>query len=61
MSDIIEDQKIHYIVKDYRRMFNKYQALKAVIEEMLDTDIPFVQAEDDKKCKYCDYKLICKR
>lgn len=33
MSDIIEDQKIHYIVKDYRRMFNNYQALKAVIEE----------------------------
>ena len=35
--------------------------LKAVIEEMLDTEIPFVQAEDDKKCKYCDFKLICKR
>ena len=35
--------------------------LKAVIEEMLDTDTPFVQAEDDKKCKYCDFKLICKR
>ena len=35
--------------------------LKAVIEEMLDTETPFVQAEDDKKCKYCDFKLICKR
>jgi RecB family exonuclease len=35
--------------------------LKAVIKEMLDTEIPFVQAEDDKKCKYCDFKLICKR
>ena len=35
--------------------------LKAVIEEMLDTDIPFEQAEDDKKCRYCDFKLICKR
>ena len=35
--------------------------LKAVIEEMLDTGIPFVQAEDDKKCRYCDFKLICKR
>ena len=35
--------------------------LKAVIEEMLDTNIPFKQAEDDKKCKYCDFKLICKR
>jgi chromosome segregation ATPase len=27
MSDIIEDQKIHYIVKDYRRMFNNFWAL----------------------------------
>lgn len=35
--------------------------LKAVVDEILDTNIPFVQAEDDDKCKYCDYKLICKR
>ena len=35
--------------------------LKAVVDEMLDTNIPFVQAEDDKKCRHCDYSLICKR
>lgn len=35
--------------------------LGAVVSEMLDPDIPFVQAEDDKKCRYCDFKLICKR
>ena len=35
--------------------------LEAVINEMLDPDIPFVQAEDDKKCGYCDFRLICKR
>lgn len=35
--------------------------LKAVVEEMLDTNIPFVQAEDDKKCEYCNYRVICKR
>lgn len=27
MSDLLEDQKIHYIVKDYRRMFETYWAL----------------------------------
>ena len=27
MNDILEDQKIHYIVKDYRRMFNNFWAL----------------------------------
>ena len=35
--------------------------LEAVVNEMLETKIPFVQAEDDKKCHYCDFKLICKR
>jgi CRISPR/Cas system-associated exonuclease Cas4 (RecB family) len=35
--------------------------LEAVVSEMLDTEIPFVQAEDDKKCSYCEFRLICKR
>ena len=35
--------------------------LEAVVSEMLDTGTPFVQAEDDKKCSYCEFRLICKR
>jgi CRISPR/Cas system-associated exonuclease Cas4 (RecB family) len=35
--------------------------LEAVVDEMLDTAIPFTQTKDDKKCSYCDFKLICKR
>ena len=35
--------------------------LQAVVTEMLNPDIHFVQAEDDKKCSYCDFKSICKR
>ena len=35
--------------------------LEAVVSEMLDPSIPFTQAEDDKKCRYCEFKLICKR
>lgn len=35
--------------------------LKAVIKEMLDPNTPFEQAKDDKKCKHCDYSVICKR
>ena len=27
MSDILEDQKIAYIVKDYKRMFDRYDAV----------------------------------
>lgn len=35
--------------------------LAAVIAEMLDPQTPFMQAQDDKKCGYCEFKLICKR
>ena len=35
--------------------------LEAVVDEIFDSEIPFSQAEDDKKCKFCDFKLICKR
>ena len=35
--------------------------LKAVVEEMLDEETPFVQTEDEKHCRNCDFKLICKR
>lgn len=33
MSDLLEDQKIHYIVRDYRRMYNSYWTQKTIIEE----------------------------
>ena len=35
--------------------------LEAVVSEMLDPSLPFTQAEDDKKCRYCEFRLICKR
>ena len=35
--------------------------LSAVVDEMLDKEIPFEQAQDDQKCSYCEFKLICKR
>ena len=37
MSDILEDQKIHYIVKDYRRMFNNFWALAESNQILRDT------------------------
>ena len=42
-------------INDMEKMLN------AALLEMLDTSIPFTQAEDDKKCSYCEFKLICKR
>ena len=35
--------------------------LSAVVEEMLDPEVPFTQATDDKKCGYCEFKTICRR
>jgi len=35
--------------------------LGAIITEMLDTEIPFVQTEDKKHCRNCDFKGICRR
>ncbi len=31
-----------------------------LFSEILDKNIPFTQTDDDKKCKNCDYKNICK-
>ena len=35
--------------------------LEAVVAEMLDPEILFKQTEDDKKCRNCEFKEICKR
>jgi chromosome segregation ATPase len=34
MSDILEDQKIHFIVKDYRRMFEQHNTLVSMGKEL---------------------------
>ena len=35
--------------------------LEVIVTEMLDTEISFVQTEDEKRCRNCDFRLICKR
>ena len=35
--------------------------LKAVVIEMLDMEIPFTQTHDEKKCRNCDFKVMCKK
>ena len=36
MSDLLEDQKIHYIVKDYRRMYNQHEELVKELKKLQD-------------------------
>lgn len=35
--------------------------LRAVVSEIMDFDMPFVQTDDEKKCRNCDFQGICKR
>lgn len=35
--------------------------LTAFVTELLDPEIPFVQAEKDDKCEYCEFRVMCKR
>lgn len=35
--------------------------LSAIVEEIMDTELPFVQTDDKEKCKNCSFKEICRR
>ncbi len=35
--------------------------LKNVLEEIFDTEKPFVQTEDKNNCRYCDFVTLCRR
>ena len=57
MSDIVEDSKVHWIVKDYRRMYEGFHALveenKALRQEVkeLKLKVEHLHSELDKKEK----------
>lgn len=49
-------------LEDYRPYAPEFeQLLKEKIEEIFNPDIPFVQAEDESACKYCNFWRICGR
>jgi hypothetical protein len=35
--------------------------LKIILEELFNPEIPFVQTENEQKCKYCSYSGLCSR
>lgn len=35
--------------------------MKAMLDEMYDTEVPFRRTEDTSVCEYCDFKMICGR
>ena len=45
--------------RDYLTEFN--DALIPYLEELFNPDVPFVCADDDAACTYCEFKEICQR
>ncbi len=43
----------------YEDEFN--QKLQDLLREIFNSETPFTQTEEKKKCEYCDYKKLCKR
>lgn len=52
---IADDTILDEIIKGFEAM------LKDIIEEIGNANIPFVQTEDEKTCKWCEYSGICYR
>ena len=49
-------------VQDYIEYAVEYEsALRKMLEEMYDPEVPFSQTDDLKKCAYCPYSGICGR
>ena len=49
-------------IQDYHDFYDSFQSeFNRTIEEIFNPDIPFVQAEDDHACKFCQFKPICSR
>ena len=42
--------------------FNEFEiSLTTLLQEIFNSETPFVQTKDEKLCKYCDFKTICNR
>lgn len=47
---------------DYREIIDSYmERFEALVREMLLSDKPFTQAEDDSHCTFCSFKTLCRR
>ena len=57
-----EPRKPKETIEDIAAYEDEFRSeLSALIHEIFNRDIPFVQTEDTKRCQYCDFARICKR
>ena len=62
LRTISEGFKEPKLPKDSTGFVENFESvLKDVIRKIFDKEVPFVQTEDKKSCKYCDFKSICNR
>jgi hypothetical protein len=59
MQNGINNLKAGYIEKEEFDLFE--ESLKKIFLEIYNTDVPFKQVEDEKRCAYCPYSGICYR
>lgn len=58
----ITDKTSKSIVELFENYEEEYvEGLKMIIEKIFDPLTPFVQTEDEKNCKFCEFKMICNR
>lgn len=50
------------VVDDHNEHLNEFvEQLNSTISEIFNPDVPFFQAHDDKSCKFCSFKSMCRR
>ena len=47
------------VTPEILQLFEKH--LINLLQEIIDSEIPFSQTDDEKHCRYCDYAAICKK
>ena len=59
-DDFLKQISFRNTQADYEAMKGDFEeALRVVLGEILDKDIPFTARPDNKKCAYCPFKAIC--
>jgi CRISPR/Cas system-associated exonuclease Cas4 (RecB family) len=49
-------------INDFSKVRDEFETLlKSGLEDLFNADLPFTQTPNLKTCKYCSYKLICRR
>ena len=61
-SPLLNDKSSGLAVNSYADYAEDFEAgLREILGEIFSPEVPFVATEDENVCKYCDFKVICRR